>query len=299
MFTIQFEICINILKILIKFSGWLLNNYGISFNYGVMNTNIYFYDASIGINGYNGGAMDFISVTPGLGYPATASSYNPNNSIGGNSISTYLPNKKYSFFPADKYIYLIYPENNSCNLTELTLEWEAKENVTNYHLMVSTLSDFSTTIVNDSTLTTTTYQLENLDEFTTYFWQVRVLIDGEYKYISSTWRFATAGELVESPSLVTPINATILSNPNVQFNWNSVFTAYGYQIQVATDVNFDLIELDETLSSQSINNDFNYMSCYYYWRVRAINIISIGPWSSVWCFNWRTTSTTAPILYIL
>jgi hypothetical protein len=55
----------------------------------------------------------------------------------------------------------------------LALEWNRVPEASNYHVQLSTISDFSTSIVDDSTAKTTTAIVNSLENTTSYYWRVR------------------------------------------------------------------------------------------------------------------------------
>jgi predicted phage tail protein len=66
------------------------------------------------------------------------------------------------------------PEDGVTNQdVNLTLSWNAAARASTYHLQVSKISDYSTTVYNDSTLTGLSQAMSGLDKETTYYWHVR------------------------------------------------------------------------------------------------------------------------------
>ncbi|MFM1875747.1 MAG: hypothetical protein RL266_1484 [Bacteroidota bacterium] len=85
--------------------------------------------------------------------------------------------------------------------------------------------------------------------------------------------------LLPAPSLIQPANASVLNANPVQFSWNTVPDAFGYQYQVSISPGFSSIaqqgELASTSSSAALGNNT------YYWRVRTKNQAGFyGGWSS-------------------
>jgi C1A family cysteine protease/PKD repeat protein len=74
----------------------------------------------------------------------------------------------------------------------LTLTWNPSLDESEYSLQVSATSGFSPLLVNQSGLTTTTYDVTDLDENTTYFWKVKTLNNGVSSDWSEVWNFSTA-----------------------------------------------------------------------------------------------------------
>lgn len=81
-----------------------------------------------------------------------------------------------------------------------------------------------------------------------------------------------------APSLVSPVNGAVLTNPSVIFSWTSSVGASSYQIQVNDSTN-----ILASVSAPSYSSMFTNGS--YSWNVRAYNSNGYGGWSSVWRFT--------------
>lgn len=102
------------------------------------------------------------------------------------------------------------------------------------------------------------------------------------------------------PNLNSPSNGSS-TWASVDLNWDAAIGInYGtdsYELQVATDIDFNNIVVNETqisINSNSGNADTKYyvsdilFGQIYYWRVRVlIDGTSPADWSSVWSFNTR------------
>lgn len=93
------------------------------------------------------------------------------------------------------------------------------------------------------------------------------------------------GTTMAQVSLVSPLNQERKVNIPVSFSWNTVQGATQYRIQVAEDSLF-LIGL-RTDSSQTTSITLSDIKdgTKYYWRVRAENSSSTGPYSEIWSFS--------------
>jgi len=68
---------------------------------------------------------------------------------------------------------LLFPANGATGIsTYPTLSWNASSGATSYRLQVSTSSSFTATVVDDSTLTSTSKQIGPLSNNTIYYWRV-------------------------------------------------------------------------------------------------------------------------------
>ncbi len=87
-----------------------------------------------------------------------------------------------------------------------TLGWNASSGADSYGLQVSTNSNFSTTVVNQTGITTTSYAVSGLAGNTTYYWRVNATNAAGASAYSTTWSFTT----VRSTSIT--VADTIRSN---------------------------------------------------------------------------------------
>ncbi|MBN1821799.1 MAG: T9SS type A sorting domain-containing protein, partial [Prolixibacteraceae bacterium] len=85
------------------------------------------------------------------------------------------------------------PANNAINIsTDTILKWSSVPDADSYSLQVSTTTDFSALIVDESNLAATTYSISGLEYNTTYYWRINAKnVAGESNY-SSEWSFTTA-----------------------------------------------------------------------------------------------------------
>ena len=100
-------------------------------------------------------------------------------------------------------------------------------------------------------------------------------------------------ELV-APTLIAPADESTVTTLEPVLEWSSVDGAEGYQLQVATDDNFNNVVID--LSSL---NDVSTMVTLpsediYYWRVRATAGSENGPWSAEWEFTVEVPPCPTP-----
>lgn len=92
------------------------------------------------------------------------------------------------------------PANNAKNQPKgVTLKWNATAGAATYQIQVSEMNDFSTTVDDNATLTTTAFTPAALKNSTTYYWHVRAANEGGNGAWSETWSFSTeaAGGVAE------------------------------------------------------------------------------------------------------
>ena len=286
-FIIQFKNASTVMGLLqgesINFQVRLHENNGvISYAYGSMNAVATYWSASIGMIGNSGGVNDFISISPGN--PSTYSSTIAKNNI--DTVGLYdLTNKEFTFLPEGTFVALSSPENNEITETAVSLIWEDFFGRISYQLQVSTSPDFFTTVVEESDIIGTSFDIPALEPLSQYYWRVRALLeDEEYSYWSRVWSFATTGDL-PAPSLLSPENAITDLFPSIKLEWEESIFATEFYLQVATDMEFTQLIVEQTgIESNSFNLEGLNLSTQYYWRVQMSNQFSISPWSEVWEF---------------
>ncbi|TKJ40445.1 hypothetical protein CEE37_09015 [candidate division LCP-89 bacterium B3_LCP] len=97
------------------------------------------------------------------------------------------------------------PDNAQNQSTSPTLSWNSSSGAEDYHLQVSTSSQFSSTIYDEENLTSTSQSVTGLDYETEYFWRVRAHNSAGYSDWSDVWSFTTeeqgsGGEMVLIPA---------------------------------------------------------------------------------------------------
>ena len=183
---------------------------------------------------------------------------------------------------------LVSPPNNSLNLPLTpTLVWNSVANATSYTYQVSTTSIFNN-IVDSGTISSTqkTIASGKLTQAYTYFWRVCAKNSNETSNWSTVWYFATtAGP--NAPLLISPAHLSTNIPLTPTLTWTTVSGATTYLIQIASNSGFTTIvdSITSFTSERIVPSGKLSMSSIYYWRVRAYNNITYGPWSEVWSFT--------------
>lgn len=195
---------------------------------------------------------------------------------------------------------LINPTNGVTGVTTTpTFEWQAVDLATSYRVLISTVSNFSTTVVNQSGLTGTSYTLGSALSYNTlYYWRVEA-INSSGSSFSGTRTFTTSAQPNAAPSTPTGLGASLLLsggrlNLATLMNTDFAFTLSDsdageqlrYRIQIANDTAFSDLVIDyrsEFASAGARTFNFGDSGTYlvgsasttlvdgdeYYWRVRA------------------------------
>ncbi len=190
------------------------------------------------------------------------------------------------------------PANGATGVaTSPTLSWNASTGATSYTLQVSTSSDFSTLVLNQTGIVGTSYAASSLLNNTTYYWRVNATNAGGTSAWSSVWSFTTIVAAPLAPTLALPANGATGVAASPTLSWNISSGATSYALQVSTSSDFSTLVLNQTgigSTSYAVSSLLNNTT--YYWRVNATNAGGTSAWSSVWSFTTVVAAPSAPTL---
>jgi len=176
---------------------------------------------------------------------------------------------------------LLNPSNGSTNQhVNLTLNWKAAKRTESYELQVSTVLDFSNTIIDQRGITSTSQQVIGLDNGTAYYWRVNAKNEGGTSEWSKIWSFRTIVQLPNQVIPISPLNSATVNADTVQFVWKqSEPEVIKYWFEIARDSTFVNPDIDSTLTDTKkiiyslVDNES------FWWRVKAKNAAGWGPFS--------------------
>lgn len=177
--------------------------------------------------------------------------------------------------------------------TNVTLTWTAVTGANNYTLQVSTTSDFSSFVYNQSNLTAVSQAMSGLLNYQVYYWRVQATTtDGNTGDFTASRSFTT---IQAPPALTTPANNSV-SYPfaKVTYTWGSVVSAASYDIQICKSNTFstaDLKTYSAITSTTYTPADYLDFNMQYYWRVRVKVGTIYSDYSSAYTFTTGTPST--------
>jgi M6 family metalloprotease-like protein len=173
------------------------------------------------------------------------------------------------------------------------ITWFIAVDAVSYDLQVSSVSDFSSTDINEMNMTDTTYLVtRQLAHGTWYYWRVRAHTASETSAWSDVWRFRT---YLDSPTLVAPANNLTSIDTLTALIWSPVTGADSYNVQLSTTSNFSvLIKNDTNIFSTSYSASGLKFGTKYYWHVSATNTGGASDWSSNWNFSTKLGAPTIP-----
>ncbi len=198
---------------------------------------------------------------------------------------------------------LVSPSNGATDQpTSIVMSWNASAGASRYWLQVATDQSFTTIVVGDSTIASTSHQVNYLSASTTYYWRVMAINGAGVSAASSVWDFTTASSQISppsTPSLLSPANGASGEPAELTLSWQTASNADHYYLQVATDETFsNIVFSDYTIVGTSENVDSLVKSTTYYWHVSAVNTGGQSSWSSTWTFATGAGITVpeAPLL---
>jgi len=140
---------------------------------------------------------------------------------------------------------LALPINNQINVpTNPNLSWNASAGATSYTLQVSTLSDFSTFVVNESGITNTNFDLNGLDYLTDYYWRANATDGTNISVWSEVWHFTTIqGPTLEPTVTIGSVEATPGDVVVIPVTMDG-FTGIDYAVNgITMFINYDITKL--------------------------------------------------------
>jgi hypothetical protein len=177
-----------------------------------------------------------------------------------------------------------------------TFLWNAASGATSYLLQIGTSAAFTTLLLNDSTITTTSRTVANLPYSAVLWWRVRGKNSSGSGEFAAPRVFTLMMEPPSVPTQILPPNNQINVVLDALFRWNHAVLAAGYHLQIAHDTLMTNMFYSDSAITDSSKNVRLAPSAAYYWRVRARNLEgTYGAYSSVRRF---TTSFVPPLVPI-
>jgi len=188
------------------------------------------------------------------------------------------------------------PGANDLN-PKLTVSWNSVSGQPGYQVQISTNVVFLPgTIIFDSTVASGTSAITSkLSNNTFYYWRVRAISPTAGKSLWS--EIQTFTTIYAATTLVSPTDQSKTQPVPLLLEWTSVGPKATYRIQIATDIDFKTIIIDEDkLGGSSIQyGAFKGLkfNTEYYWRVQTLSITGVEiPWSAAWKFKTMMSATS-------
>ncbi len=194
---------------------------------------------------------------------------------------------------------LLTPTNAATNvLLPPTATWDTTTAANTYRMQVASDTNFASVVVDDSSLTVPTKQLNTLSYGAKYFWRVRGKNSngiGRYSLINS---FTTAVQAPTTPVLVSPANAATGQDTLLTFVWNMSTGAATYRLVIATDTTFGsgIFLNDSTVTDTTRVVHGLALGTKYFWHVSAKNTGGTSTFSAARSLTTITGVPVAPTL---
>jgi hypothetical protein len=169
--------------------------------------------------------------------------------------------------------------------TEPVLDWNDVSLAIAYYYQISSSSDLDG--LSEVYISTSEATVSGLDYVTKYYWRVKSFDGNLVSDWSPTYNFTTAQEVLGIPSLLSPFNnSTNLNVSNLDMDWNDVYHAQKYLIQLATSVDFVWGMVSQEVFNSNATISGLTADSLYFWRVKAVSDTLVnGAWSEVWTFT--------------
>jgi hypothetical protein len=187
----------------------------------------------------------------------------------------------------------ISPKNYQLGLSdEVDFFWTKVGGAEKYEILIDEEPDFSNPRKYESN--TTKIHVKNFEISKQYFWKVRALSLYDTSFWSGIFSFFSGNPLPPKVQLIAPKNNSNKLNLSTKFVWsNPVFPTglsvdYTFQLQIATDINFQNIVLTKNGITDTIytpEQEVLFPATKYFWKVRALNVDGNGVWSDTFAFE--------------
>jgi hypothetical protein len=173
-----------------------------------------------------------------------------------------------------------------------TFEWSSSPDAASYTLVVSTLPDYTSPLINITQAATSYAQMTDLPVGVKLYWRVCANGANPSAWTSSSFMIPVPPA---KPALSSPASAAKIYTYTPLLKWKSSVIPEGapalayYQLQVDNDADYSSLLYDQTelLATSFTIPEALTPNQKFYWRVRAVNIL--GQYSS---WSARTFSTT-------
>lgn len=181
--------------------------------------------------------------------------------------------------------------------TNPTLVWNhgPADNI-GYRLQVSTVPTFTTTVVDDNTLTDTSKTIGPLTNCSSYYWRLSAKNAAGFGPFSATnFVFTVSLATPAIPVLTSPAsNANVSITPTL--TWTGDICSQTYRLQVATDIGFSSLVVNQVIATASKQVGPLAEDVRYYWRVKALNSVDSSAYASVDSFKTILSPPGVPVL---
>jgi len=188
----------------------------------------------------------------------------------------------------------------------VSLSWASTSGgpVTSYNVLVSTSSDFGTTVFSRSGIRTGPSQVvSGLANDISYYWEVSATNAGGTSGWAGPWSFTTVPAtpgVPGIPAISSPTNGAFDVALPVSLSWTSTGggAVASYNVWVSTDAGFGTTVFSQfgiTSGSSQVVSDLTN-GTKYYWEVSATNAGGTSSWAGPWIFTTIPATPGTPQL---
>jgi hypothetical protein len=177
-----------------------------------------------------------------------------------------------------------------------TLTWGAVTGAASYGCQVSTVSTFTSQLLNQAGLTAVSTTAAGLVNSTTYYWRANATNAAGTSTWTGAWSFTTIPPTT-GVMLSSPANAAINQPTTLTMTWGVATGAISYTLQVSLASTFATFVSNQaglTGTSAAVTGLTNGTT--YYWRANVLNAGGTGAWSSIWSFTTIPAIPAVPTL---
>lgn len=179
---------------------------------------------------------------------------------------------------------ILNPVHNSFDIENgLKILWKSVKMAELYQVHISTDDEYFFNF-ESITLSDTSHIVQAPFTYNTkYYLRIRAKNHSAVSPWSSTHVFTTK---IAPPVLVSPANDSVGVAVSTELNWEEVWGADKYEVQLSTTEDFSVIFFtNDNLTDTKISTPKLDGLTKYFWRVRAKNPNSTSYWSEVWAFT--------------
>ncbi len=189
-----------------------------------------------------------------------------------------------------------YPADSAINIPKnVNMQWDAALGATAYRLQIYLDSNFTSKVVDDSTLIVTNKGV-TLSNLTHYYWRVVGKNTSGWGAWSDVYEFTSVISAPTATTLQSPSTGSLNQPLNLTLQWAVSPTASEYVVFIATDSLFTHMVENDTTSNTTITPTLLSNYTTYFWRVRAINPGGGSALTATWKFKTIVAAPAMPVL---
>jgi hypothetical protein len=202
-------------------------------------------------------------------------------------IWNFTTTSKFPFAPV-----LLTPTNTAVGVAaKPTLTWGQAFCTDSYSVQVSTDSNFTSLVINQTGLTNLSFNvITGLTNNTNYFWRVNGANANGVGSWSPIWKFTTILAFPNQVVLTMPQNSSIINVDSIKLTWQTATPLVTkYHFQIATDSLMSFVFQDSAITDTTKVYKQLSIGQIYWWWVRAYNLAGWGPFSEKRSFKYLAT----------